>query len=244
MQRTTCATPTAWYQSTSVKTWAKPFSNTCSTFRHPTLWRHDFYSCSALTIISSCISSYITGYQSSRAQRKPSLLPRYVHFLCTFNTLHVVCSPPHSNCAFAVYEVKRSLVIEAFLFHPVCGGGGGSLELGVCVFLWLKIKKWRPLSWTAFLTSSLCRSGNFQTMRWRLERTTPNSTVQTLRGKWVSAWTEENKLLLPVSMAQMTICFDYNKKAEAVTGLLFSLEPFGDCWWRCSLSNTFFNLWL
>lgn len=46
-----------------------------------------------------------------------------------------------------------------------------------------------------FLTSSFGRNGNFQTVRWRLERTTPNSTVQTLFGKWVctkrSAWIDQ-----------------------------------------------------
>lgn len=33
--------------------------------------------------------------------------------------------------------------------------------------------------------TSFGRSGNFQTNRWRPERITPNSTVQTLCGKWV-----------------------------------------------------------
>lgn len=38
IQRTTCATPTASYQSTSVKIWAKPSSNTCSKFRPLWSW--------------------------------------------------------------------------------------------------------------------------------------------------------------------------------------------------------------
>lgn len=35
------------------------------------------------------------------------------------------------------------------------------------------------------IVTRFARSGNFQTNRWRLERITPNSTVQTLREKWV-----------------------------------------------------------
>lgn len=102
--------------------------------------------------------------------------------------LHVVATPGSVDVHltdFAAYACFGDFSSTSSHRLPAFSSGLRAFIRASCVCL--RGNSWFSLSWKAFLTSLFVRSGNFQTNQWRLERTTPNSTVQTLRGKWVYA---------------------------------------------------------
>lgn len=116
-QRTTYATPMAWYQSTSLRTWAEPFSNTCSTSTHLTFEQHGRVKCYAL-VMPQYIASFLTGYQSSRAQRRQSHPQRWVRWLNTF-TSSFFCMLPKPRWMFFCSASPHSNVASRILHHTI-----------------------------------------------------------------------------------------------------------------------------
>ncbi len=111
--------------------------------------------------------------------------------VCYQITVHVFCSPPPALTLLHLYNFDHMLEIKSshcacvlcffFLIFTVPSSQLKALCVSVVKCLVLFVMK----SVLFFFTSSFDRSGKFQTNRWRPEKTTPNSTVQTLRGKWV-----------------------------------------------------------